>query len=480
MSDDILSLTAVELTAHYRSKKLSPVETTRATLDRIAQLNPVYNAFVMVDEARAMEDARASELRWQRGAPAGSVDGVPATVKDLIVTKGWPTLRGSRTINPHQPWTEDGPPVARMREQGAVFLGKTTTPEFGWKGVTDSPLTGVTVNPWNTSLTPGGSSGGAAVAAALGMGSLHIATDGGGSIRIPAGFCGLFGFKPTFGIVPVHPHSPAGTLWHQGPIARTVADAALMLNVIARPDVRDWYQAPALDIDFVAGMEGGIKGLRIAYSRTLGYARVDAEVAAKVEQGARLFESLGANVEEIDPGLSDPIAIMQPLWAVALALAIEPMTAEQRALLDPPLLVLAESGFGIDALAYRKLERAREAFARHMCLLHQNFDLMLTPQLAIPAFAAGHEVPPDSERTRWWEWSPFTYPFNLSQQPAAAVPCGFTSEGLPVALQLVGNKFADALVLRAARAYEKAQPFILPGTDDAVVPGKMAAARAAE
>ena len=147
MSDDILSLTAVELTAHYRSKKLSPVETTRATLDRIARLNPVYNAFVMVDEARAMEDARASELRWQRGAPAGSVDGVPATVKDLIVTKGWPTLRGSRTINPHQPWTEDGPPVARMREQGAVFLGKTTTPEFGWKGVTDSPLTGVTVNP---------------------------------------------------------------------------------------------------------------------------------------------------------------------------------------------------------------------------------------------------------------------------------------------------------------------------------------------
>src|SRR5258706_8644611 len=204
MSDDILSLSAVELTEHYRSKKLSPVEPTRAALVRIDMLNRVCNAFVMVDEKRAMKEARASEARWQRGAPAGRVDGVPATVKDLIVTEGWPTLRGSRTIDPDQPWTEDGPPVARMKEQGAVFLGKTTTPEFGWKAVTDSPLTGVTVNPWNRPLTPGGSSGGAAVAAALGMGILHIATDGGGSIRIPAGFCGLLGFKPTFGIVPVH------------------------------------------------------------------------------------------------------------------------------------------------------------------------------------------------------------------------------------------------------------------------------------
>ncbi|MEO8165615.1 MAG: amidase [Betaproteobacteria bacterium] len=465
MSDDILGVTAGELTRLYRSKKLSPVETTRAALERIARLNPIYNAFVMVDEARAMKDARASEARWQRGAPAGLVDGIPATVKDLIVTEGWPTLRGSRTTEPDQPWTEDGPPVARMKEQGAVFLGKTTTPEFGWKGVTDSPLTGITRNPWNTDLTPGGSSGGAAVAAALGMGTLHIATDGGGSIRIPAGFCGLFGFKPTFGIVPVHPHSPAGTLWHQGPIARTVADAALMLSVIARADARDWYQAPALNIDYREGLDEGIRGLRIAYSRTLGYARVDPVVADTVERGARAFESLGASVEEVNLGLDDPIAIMQPLWAVALALAIEPMAEQKRALLDPPLRALAESGFGLDALAYRKLERAREAFARRMCALHQTYDLLLTPQLAVTAFEVGHEVPPGSGRTRWWEWSPFTYPFNLSQQPAAAVPCGFTPDGLPVALQLVGNKFADALVLRAARAYETAQPFVMPRID---------------
>jgi aspartyl-tRNA(Asn)/glutamyl-tRNA(Gln) amidotransferase subunit A len=468
MSEDVLSLTAAALVERYRSRSLSPVEVAQAALDRIAKLNPVFNAFVLVDEERALKDARDSESRWMRGQPAGLVDGVPATVKDLILTRGWPTLRGSRTIDPQQKWDEDAPPVARMREQGAVFLGKTTTPEFGWKGVTDSPLTGVTVNPWDTRLTPGGSSGGAAVAAALAMGSLHIATDGGGSIRIPAGFCGLFGFKPTFGIVPVHPHSPALTLWHQGPVSRTVGDAALMLTVIARPDVRDWYQAPPLDIDFFKDLDAGVKGLRIAYSRNLGYARVDPEVAALVDRGVRAFESLGAIVEEIDLALEDPIAIMRPLWAVALAMAVAPMTPEQRALVDPPLLEMAEPGMHLSALEYRQLERAREAFARRMCLLHQSYDLLVTPQLAVTAFEAGHEVPPDSDRKRWWDWSPFTYPFNLSQQPAAAVPCGFTRAGLPVALQVVANKFADVLVLRAARAFEARQPFVMPGIDPAL------------
>ncbi len=468
MADDILSLSAAELVAQYRGKRLSPVEVTRAALDRISALDPVYNAFVLVDEARALSDARVSEARWQHGKPAGLVDGVPTTVKDLIVTEGWPTLRGSRTINANQPWTENAPPVARMKDHGAIVLGKTTTPEFGWKGVTDSPLTGVTLNPWNTKLTPGGSSGGAAVAAALAMGTLHIGTDGGGSIRIPAGFTGLFGFKPTFGIVPVHPHSPAGTLWHQGPISRCVDDAALLLTVIARPDARDWYQAPALNIDYRNDLNAGIEGFRIAYSRTLGYAKVDPEIATLVDQAARQFESLGATVEELDLELEDPIAIMQPLWSVALAMAVAPMTDEQRALVDPPLLELAEPGLHLGALDYRRLEREREAFARRMCNLHQSYDLLLTPQLAVTAFEAGHEVPPGTRIKRWWEWSPFTYPFNLSQQPAAAVPCGFTVAGLPVALQLVGNKFADAAVLRAARAYEAAHPFVMPRIEAAL------------
>jgi len=467
MSEDILSMSAAELTEQFRAKRLSPVEATRAALERISRLNPIYNAFVLVDEERALNDARASEARWARGEPAGLVDGIPATVKDLIVTEGWPTRRGSLTIDPAQPWKEDGPPVARMREQGAVFLGKTTTPEFGWKGVTDSPLTGVTVNPWDTRLTPGGSSGGAAVAAALGLGFLHIATDGGGSIRIPAGFCGLFGFKPTFGVVPVHPHSGALTLWHQGPIARTVEDAVLMLKVISRNDLRDWYRVPSRESEFDRAQDGDARGLRIGYSRTLGYANVDPEVASLVDQGVRRFEALGAQVEELDLRLEDPIEIMRPLWAVALALAVEPMTPEQRKLVDPPLLELADPGLTMSAIAYRRLEQRREAFARNMCLLHQTYDLLLTPQLAVPAFEAGTEVPRGSGRERWWEWSPFTYPFNLSQQPAATVPCGFTRAGLPVAMQLVGDKFADATVLRAARAFEAAHPFRMPNVEAA-------------
>ena len=222
MHSDVCSLSATDLVDEYRARRLSPIDVTGAVLKRIERLNETYNAFCVIDADRALDQARASEDRWSRGEPAGLVDGVPISVKDLILAKGWPTLRGSRTIDPDQEWDEDGPPVARMREHGAIILGKTTTPEFGWKGVTDSPLTGITVNPWNPDLTPGGSSGGAAAAAALGMGALHIATDGGGSIRMPAAFCGLFGHKPTFGMVPAHPHSPSGTLWHQGPIVGDV------------------------------------------------------------------------------------------------------------------------------------------------------------------------------------------------------------------------------------------------------------------
>jgi aspartyl-tRNA(Asn)/glutamyl-tRNA(Gln) amidotransferase subunit A len=462
---DPLLLSAAELTEQYRSRQLSPVEVTRLVLARITKLHPVYNAFCIVDENAALVSARESEQRWHNRKPLGPADGVPTTVKDLILAKGWPTLRGSRTTNANQPWDEDGPPVARLREQGAIILGKTTTPEFGWKGVTDSPLTGITRNPWNKELTPGGSSGGAAVAAALGMGTFNVATDGGGSIRIPASFCGLFGIKPTWGIVPVYPHSPAWTLWHQGPISRTVSDAALMLNMIAQPDVRDWAAGPSLGIDYTKDLDQGVKGLRIGYSPTLGYAKVDADVASLVKQAVNEFTQLGAEVEELDLKLDDPISIMQPLWAVALALAVAPMSPAQRAMCDPGMLELAEPGFKLSALEYRQLERARDAFGQRINGLHAQYDLLITPQLATTAFAVGHEVPPGSDLKRWWQWSPFTYPFNLTQQPAATVPCGFTANGLPVAMQIVGAKFADAQVLRAARAYEMAHPFVLPKVD---------------
>jgi aspartyl-tRNA(Asn)/glutamyl-tRNA(Gln) amidotransferase subunit A len=461
LADEVLARSAADIVALYRSRGISPVEVLAATLDRIDRLHRIHNAFVMIDRHGALNDARESEGRWRRGEPNGLIDGLPVTVKDLIVVKGMPTRRGSRTTSP-VPSEEDGPPVARLRRQGAVFLGKTTTSEFGWKAVTDSPLTGTTRNPWNAHLTSGGSSAGAGVAAALGLGILHLGTDGGGSIRVPASFCGIFGFKPTFGVISVHPHSPALSLWHQGPLTRTVPDAALMLTVMAGPDIRDWYAGPELNIDYRNQLSDGIRGFRIAYSRTLGYAKADPKVVNVVDKAVEELADLGAHVDEIEPRLDDPIEIMKPLWSVALALGVAPMTKDQRALIDPPILDLAEPGFRLSALDYRRLEQARENFSRRMAMLLAQYDLLVTPQLAIVAFAAGHEVPPGSSMERWWEWSPFTYPFNLTQQPAAAVPCGFTTSGLPVSMQIVGAKFSDTVVLRAARAYETIHPFVLP------------------
>src|SRR5438094_10493326 len=233
MTADLCALSATELLDAYRKHELSPVEVTRAVLERIDKLNPVVNAFNLVSD-RALEDAKASEARWLAGQPKGLLDGVPVSIKDILLTKGWPTLRGSKTVDPTGSWQDDAPATARLREHGAVLLGKTTTPEFGWKGVTDSPLTGITRNPWNPKKTPGGSSGGAAAALASGMGALAVGTDGGGSIRIPCSFTGLFGIKPSFGRVPAWPLSPFGTVAHVGPIAKSVADAALMLGVMSR------------------------------------------------------------------------------------------------------------------------------------------------------------------------------------------------------------------------------------------------------
>ncbi|HZV20718.1 MAG TPA: amidase family protein, partial [Hyphomicrobiales bacterium] len=273
MTFEVAKLGAAELAAQYRAKTLSPVEAALAALAQIERLNGAVNAFCLVDAERALADARASEDRFMRGEPLGPLDGVTATIKDLLLSKGWPTLRGSRTIDPNQPWEEDAPSVARMREQGAVFLGKTTTPEFGWKGVTDSALCGITRNPWDLSKTPGGSSGGAAVAAALCMGALHLGTDGGGSIRIPAGFTGVTGIKPTFGRVPAYPPSPFGDVAHVGPITRSAKDAAMMLEAIGKPDARDWLALPFPPPSYLESIERGVKGVRIAYCPELGGAK---------------------------------------------------------------------------------------------------------------------------------------------------------------------------------------------------------------
>jgi aspartyl-tRNA(Asn)/glutamyl-tRNA(Gln) amidotransferase subunit A len=447
--------TATELLAGYRSGELSPVEATEAALERITRHDPDVNAFCLVDSEAAIASAKASQERWQRGEPAGALDGVPVSIKDILLTQGWPTLRGSRTVDPAGPWPVDGPHVARVREHGAVLLGKTTTPELGWKGVTDNPLTGITRNPWNLTRTAGGSSGGSAAAVLLGMGPLSLGTDGGGSVRIPAGFTGTTALKPTYGRVPHHPASPFGTLAHVGPMTRTAADAALLLDVISGADPRDpWALAPT-GSSAVAALEDGVAGLRIAVSPTLGYVDVHPEVAAAFAAAVRVFTELGAEVEEADPGFTDPVEAFELLWFSGAAKSIEHLGPAERAQMDPGLVTIAEQGARATALQYLGAMAVRNDLGTRMGEFHTRYDLLLTPTLPIPAFEAGVEVPAGWPRERWTSWTPFTYPFNMTQQPAASVPCGF-AEGLPVGLQIVGPRHADNRVLAAAQAFQSA------------------------
>jgi len=462
-ANDLADCTATELLALYAGRNASPVEALQAVLARVERLNPLLNAFCLVDGTSAMQAASASQARWCAGTPMGPLDGVPVSIKDLILTRGWPTRRGSATVNPAQDWPDDAPATARLRETGAVLFGKTCTPEFGCKGETNSPLTGITRNPWNPAHTPGGSSGGAAAAVAAGMGPLALGTDGAGSVRIPAAFCGTFGLKPSFGRVPAWPLSPFGTVAHIGPHTMSVVDAALMLNVLKQPDARDWTSLPPDSTDCTARLDNGVRGLRIAYSPTLGYAtNVHAEVAAAVERAVRQLESMGAIVEAVDPGFDDPLEITTGLWFVGAWTLWNTLTPDQQAVTDPDFRAQALLGATFSALDIQRLHLRRGALGSHMRQFMTRFDLIATPAVAVPAFEArpaGHAVMTPEAMLGW---TPFSYPFNLTQQPACSMPCGLTTNGLPIGLQLVGSMFGDALLLRAARAFEQMRPIPRP------------------
>ncbi|HIY41932.1 MAG TPA: amidase [Candidatus Nocardiopsis merdipullorum] len=457
-------MSAEQLLHGYATGELSPVEAVESVLERIEQDNPALNAYCLVRPEEARKAARASAERLRRGEPMGRLDGVPASIKDIHLTRGWPTLRGSVTTSQDASWDEDSPVTARLREQGAVLVGKTTTPELAWKGVTDSPLTGITRNPWDLSTTPGGSSGGSSAAVATGMGALSTGTDGGGSIRIPASFTGVFGIKPTWGLVPHYPASPFGSLAHTGPLTRTVGDAALMLEVITGFDPRDWMAMPTPgpglgDIRLRSDPEDLVRGMRIAYSPTLGGLTVDPEVARIVADAVAVFESLGADVVETDPELPDSRHEFEVLWYSGAAKATEKLTDRERDLLDPGLREIIEEGLTYDAQDYLTAMALRMDMGAHMGLFHTEYDLLLTPAAPFPAFEAGLESPPELAGQRWTSWAGFSYPFNMTQQPAASVPCGFTSAELPVGLQVVGARHADTQVLAACRAFELARPW---------------------
>jgi aspartyl-tRNA(Asn)/glutamyl-tRNA(Gln) amidotransferase subunit A len=460
----IADLSCADLTSAYRRGELSPVEVARDCLARIGA-HAAINAFLPIEPGPVLAAAALSEARWRTGRPLGPIDGVPASVKDNIWAKGLPTRRGSKTSDA-TPAQADSPAPARLREQGAVILGKTCMPEHGWIGVCHSPLTGITRNPWNLDHTPGGSTGGGAAAALLGFGVLHLGTDGAGSLRIPAAFTGVFGMKPSFGQVPTYPPSALNVLAHQGPITRTVADAATMLSVIAQPDARDMtaWNTPAPD--FSAGLDAGVRGLRVALSLRLGHVEVlNPEIEAAVRQAARALQAQGAFVEEADPPLTGTADLIRTMWWPVMTGLVDAVPAARRAEMDPGLRAIAERGRRFTVGDYVAAYTARSELHNTMLGFHARYDLLLTPTMPVTALKVGREGPDDGGYgDDWINWSPYTYPFNLTQQPAASVPCGLASNGLPMGAQIVGALRADQMVLRAARVLEQTLPMpVSPG-----------------
>jgi aspartyl-tRNA(Asn)/glutamyl-tRNA(Gln) amidotransferase subunit A len=458
--DEFCYWSATATAAAVARKEVSPVDVVEAILGQIERLNPVLNAYCTVTVEQARQDARASEQKLMRGDPLGLLHGVPMSVKDTLWTAGVRTTMGSAIYADFVP-TQDAAVVARLKAAGAILLGKTTTPEFAHKGLTDSPLLGVTRNPWSTAHTCGGSSGGAGAAVAAGMGPLAVGTDEGGSIRIPATFCGVVGLKSTFGLIPRVPLGVAELLTHLGPLTRTVADAALFLTVTAGRDDRDGWSVTSPSIDYVAQLSQPIGRLRAAWSPTLGYAVVDPEVQRLTEAAVQRLPDLGWEVEQEDPGFPDPGLVADAFRHPGLAAALGDHLATWRMRMDPSLIDLVENGQRLSAVDVAKALFQRQELWALMDQFFQRYDLLITPTVAIPPFAAGAPAPtevagrPVSRRG----WSAFTYPFNLTGTPAITLPCGWTAEGLPVGLQLVGRRLEDGFVLRAAAAFEALMPW---------------------
>jgi aspartyl-tRNA(Asn)/glutamyl-tRNA(Gln) amidotransferase subunit A len=447
-------LGVAELTERYADRSLSPVEVTRACLDRAAQINATFNAFAFLDETLALAAARESELRWGSGTPLSPIDGVPTTIKDIVWVKGWTVRYGTRAMDGVTA-TEDAPAVELLRDAGAVLLGLTTTPEFGWKALTDSALYGVTRNPWNPARTPGGSSGGAAVAAATGAGVLHLGTDGGGSIRIPSGFTGIVGHKPTFSRVPAYPASPFGTVAHIGPMARSVQDVAAMLEVMSGRDLRDWYQNP-LPFLPASPLEPETLGtLRVGVWDTPPRGAVAPDVRAAFEAALAKLSSAGAVLERIVLPGENIFELFTAHWYPGATARLALLDQAKLPLVEAGLREVAEAGArytGTDIIA---AAGARARFGGAMDQLLAQYDVIVSPAVALTALEAGKEVPDGSGMSRWTEWAGFSYPINLCQAPATVVPCGFGDDGLPVGLQLIGPRGDDAGVLAAALAFEQ-------------------------
>jgi len=458
---------ATDLDRLIRTRAVSPVEVTRAVLARIERLNPQLNAFLTVTADLALAQAKSAEARARRGARPGPLDGIPFSIKDLEATAGIRTTSGSKWFVQHVP-DQDGAVAARLRKTGGVLLGKTNTPNFGHKDCCDNLIGPPCRNPWKLDRTSGASSGGAGAAVAAGLGPIAHGSDGAGSIRIPAALCGIFGFKPSFGRIP---YAPSADYWaarsHNGTMTRTVRDGALLLEALAGPDPRDPLTIDAPPERYLALCDGDLAGLRVVWSADLGYAPVDPEVRKLCEAAARRFADFGSTLEARDPGWPDPGAFHKIIYEVSVAARQIDRFREHPDWIEPSLRLMIENAQRVTALEHSKALMARSAFYDQARRFFESCDLLLTPQMPVgawgadpgpageqgPAQIAGRPTPTMFDRL------PFTFPFNLTGQPAATVPCGFTSEGLPVGLQIVGRWHADATVLRAAACFEAAQPW---------------------
>lgn len=444
---------AAELASAFKSRRLSPVEVAKACLARAEAVNPHLNAFTFIAHEAALTAAKASEARWLRGEPLSEVDGIPTTLKDLVHVKDWVVRYGS-SVTPATPCTQDSPATALLRANGAIFIAQTTTPEFGWKAVTDSHAYGITRNPHDHGKTTGGSSGGAAAAAFAGAGLFHLGTDGGGSIRIPAAFCGVVGLKPSFGRVPAYPASAFGTVAHIGPIARRTADALAMLKAMSGRNVKDWHQGVG-QLPSLQANAPHLRGLKIGYWTKPPVGTLDPEIQTIVDARIAQLATHGMDIAPFELPADDLLRLFNDLWFIGAAARLSTVQERLLATVDPGLLEIAQEGMMKTGVQIAQAQSRRGEFGALMDTALQTYDFILSPATAIPAFEAGHEVPAGSRMKRWTEWAGFSFPINLSQQPAIVLPCGQTKAGLPVALQIIGARGDDAKLLAMAMALEQ-------------------------
>jgi aspartyl-tRNA(Asn)/glutamyl-tRNA(Gln) amidotransferase subunit A len=456
---------ALTLARLIRAKAISPVVVVDAVLARIADLQPTVNAFITVTAGEARDAARRAEAAVMAGDALPPLHGVPFSVKDLLFTAGVRTTMGSAILADHVP-AEDAVPVRRLRAAGAILIGKTTTPEFGHKPLTDSPLFGVTRNPWNLSHTAGGSSGGAAAAVATGQGPLALGTDGGGSIRIPAACCGIVGLKPTLGRVPhVHQADLFATTSYIGPMTRTVADAAACLDAIVGFDGRDPYSRPEpaqdrADVD--------VRGLRIAWLPRAGNRLVDPDVLAACEAAVRHLEQAGARVDPVEQNWAALEDAFLVVLQAGLAARIGPHMAKFGDRVARSLRETVERGARWSATDWAAALGHRTAVYRRVHALFERYDFLITPTLSRPALDADHDpfepiaIDGQAAGSIRGAWYPYDWPFNLSGHPALSLPCGWSRDGLPIGLQIAGPWYADRRVLALAARLERERPCARP------------------